>query len=69
MKKKKIELDCVAMKNEIQAKRYEERQRLGDQEQIRKMRQRLATSDDPLAKWFRAAARKNTALRDKAQAS
>ncbi len=69
MSKKTKQFDCLAMKDEIQAKLYEERQRLGDQEQIRRMRHRLATSDDPLSKWFRAVSRKNTNAGDEAKAS
>jgi hypothetical protein len=48
------EFDCVQMKNAIQAKVLEEKRRLGEAEVIRRHRQWLETSDDPLARWWRS---------------
>ncbi len=45
--------DCVAMKNAIQAKRLVEWEGLPDEEIRQRIRQRLATSDDPVAVWWR----------------
>ena len=45
--------DCVEMKNAIQAKRLAEWQALSDEEVRESIRRRLATSDDPVARWWR----------------
>jgi len=49
----KKKFDCVEMKNAIQAKMLEERRQLGEAEVIRRHRQWLASSDDPLARLWR----------------
>jgi len=48
--------DCVEMKNRIQARLLERRQRLGDEEFGRRNLAALATSESPIArKWRRLA--------------
>jgi hypothetical protein len=46
--------DCVEMKNAVQAKLREEKQRLGEAEVMRRHHLWLETSEDPLARWWRS---------------
>lgn len=52
---KKKAYDCVEMKNAIQAKQREEYAGLTDDEVRARIEQKLATSDDPVARKWRAA--------------
>jgi len=51
--KEKKDFDCVEMKNAIQAKHRKEREGLTDQEVRQLVSRRLATSDNPIAQWWR----------------
>ena len=53
MKKTKT-FDCVEMKNKIQARLAEEYRGLTDEERRRKIAHELASSDDPVARKWRA---------------
>jgi len=46
--------DCVEMKRQVQARLLEETERRGEEEVLRRHRQWLETSDDPLARWWRS---------------
>ena len=46
--------DCVAMKNAIQAKLRQKQEGLTDEEVLRRRREWLDTSDDPVARWWRS---------------
>ena len=46
--------DCVAMKNAIQAKLRKEQEGLTDEEVLRRRREWLETSNDPVARWWRS---------------
>jgi hypothetical protein len=52
--KKDKQFDCVEMKNAIQTQLRKEHEGLSDEQIIRRRREWLQTSDDPLAKWWRA---------------
>jgi hypothetical protein len=47
------QFDCVAMKNAIQAKHRRQRRGLSDEQVRQAIAQRLASSDDPLARRWR----------------
>jgi len=49
--------DCVAMKNEIQARLRAEREGMSDEEVRELVRRRLETSDSPVAQLWRQIAR------------
>ncbi|MHC4473122.1 MAG: hypothetical protein ACYTDY_05915 [Planctomycetota bacterium] len=55
------EFDCVAMKDRIQAEILEERERLGEDEQLEQHREWLERSDEPLARWWREVSRRASA--------
>ncbi|MFH0979984.1 MAG: hypothetical protein V2A79_00410 [Planctomycetota bacterium] len=55
-------IDCVAIKNAIQAQHLRERQGLTDEQVRRQIQERLATSDDVVArKWRRLGVREQSA--------
>lgn len=51
---KKKSFDCVEMKNEIQTRHARENAGLTDEEVFSRIAERLATSDDPIARKWRA---------------
>ena len=53
MSPKKKTFDCIEMKNAIQARLLEERERLGERAVTQRHHEWLETSDDPLARWWR----------------
>ena len=55
---KKKSFDCVEMKNEIQARHRQEYTGLSDDEVQARVEQKLATSDDPVARKWRAIGQK-----------
>lgn len=46
--------DCVAVKDAIQAKLRQKQEGLSDEQVLRRRRQWLETSDDPVARWWRS---------------
>jgi hypothetical protein len=58
--KREKTFDCVQMKNAIQARHLQERRGLTDAEVRRRIAERLASSDDPVAqKWCALGQRQN----------
>ena len=51
-------LDCVALKNEIQAALLRERQGMTDEEVARQIHRKLATSKTPIGKLWRSLERR-----------
>lgn len=47
-------IDCIALKNQIQAQLWEKRKQFGEAEMQRRHREWLEHSDDPLAVWWRS---------------
>ncbi len=55
---RKKAFDCVEMKNDIQARHQREYAGLSDDEVRARIEQKLATSDDPVARTWRAIAKR-----------
>jgi len=53
MNGRKKAFDCVEMKNEIQRKLLDKWKGLSQEEIVEQLHRDLATSDDPVARWWR----------------